>query len=35
MATNFFWQGLVAYFIWPGLLCAALLGWLFLWIARK
>jgi NADH-quinone oxidoreductase subunit H len=35
MATNFIWQGIVAYFIWPGLLCAALLGWLFLWIARK
>ena len=32
---NWLWQSLLAYFIWPGLLCAALLGWLFLWIARK
>ena len=32
---NWLWQGLVAYFIWPGLLFAALLGWFFLWIARK
>jgi NADH-quinone oxidoreductase subunit H len=35
MPTNFIWQGLLAYFIWPGLLCAALLGWFFLWLARK
>ena len=29
------WRSLLAFFIWPGLLGGALLGWLFLWINRK
>jgi NADH-quinone oxidoreductase subunit H len=33
--NSWLWQGLLAYFIWPGLLFAALLGWLFLWVSRK
>lgn len=27
-------QGLAAYFLWPGLLAGALLGWLYLWLSR-
>lgn len=33
--SSWLWQGLLSYFVWPGLLAAALLGWLFLWISRK
>ena len=32
---NMIWQSLMAYFIWPGLIISALLGWFFLWLARK
>lgn len=33
--NNWILQSLLAYFIWPGLLVSAMLGWLLLWISRK
>ncbi len=33
--NNWFWQSLLAFFVWPGLLVSALLGWLLLWFGRK
>ncbi len=33
--VNWILQGLLSFFVWPGLLFAALLGWLLLWVSRK
>jgi len=33
--NNWIAQSLIAYFLWPGLLVSALLGWLLLWVSRK
>jgi NADH-quinone oxidoreductase subunit H len=33
--NNWVWQSLLAYFIWPGWLVSAALGWFLVWFSRK